>query len=175
MYFSPEDFIAVADGGLRYVETAAKIAEIARKYARRLPVPARHAYLIPPKLAEFPSCSRGDRWDLMLTNMYKPLAKIVEDLTEFLKSITGPTAWGAPSSARNAGDHEGAHIEEAGMVLQRLEAGGAVCELRGLVQRLMSTSQPIAPDGQGALIAANLKYRNIAMELAALGPTDTLL
>jgi hypothetical protein len=175
MYFSPEDFIAVADGGLRYVETAAKIAEISRKYARRLPVPPRHAHLIPPKLADFPRCGRGDRWDLMLTNMYEPLARIVKDLTEFLKSITGPIAWGSPSSAPDAGDHEGTHIAEAQQVLQRIEAGAAVCELRGLIQRLMSISQPIAPDGQGALVAASLKYRSIAMELATLGPSHMVL
>jgi hypothetical protein len=173
MYFSPEDFIAVAEGGLRYVETAAKIAEIARKYARRLPVPPQHADLIPAKLSDFPKCSRGDRWDLMLTSMYEPLAGIVKDLTEFLRLITGPTAWAPASSAPDGGDHEGAHMAEAGRVLQRIEAGGAVCELRGLVQRLTSISQPIALEGQGALIAANLKYRNIAMELAALRPSHT--
>jgi hypothetical protein len=174
MYFSPEDFIALAEGGLRYVETAAKIAEIAQKYARRLPVPPQHADLIPAKLSDFPRCSRGDRWDLMLTSMYEPLTRIVEDLTGFLRSITGSTAWAAPaSSAPNAGDHEAAHKSEAERVLQRIEAGGAVCELRGLVQRLMSVSQPIALDGQGALIAANLKYRSIAMELAGLRPSHT--
>jgi hypothetical protein len=175
MYFSPQDFIAVADGGLRYVETAAKIAEIAQKYARRLPVPPQYADLIPVNLSDFPKCSRGDRWDLMLTNMYEPLAGIVKDLTGFLRSITSPTAWAPASSAPNTGDHEGAHVAEAGRVLQRIEAGGAVCELRGLVQRLTSISQPIALEGQGALIAANLKYRNIAMELAALRPSHTQL
>jgi hypothetical protein len=184
MYFSPEDFIAAADGGLRYVETAAKIAEIAQKYARRLPVPPRHAHLIPPKLADFPSCPRGDRWDLMLTNMYEPLAQIVKDLTAFLKSITSPTtAWRPASPAPNARewkrddaptrDHEAAHMAEAKRVLQRIEAGGAFCELRGLIQRLISVSQPTAQDGQDALITASLKYRNIAMELAALGPSHT--
>jgi hypothetical protein len=175
MYFSPEDFIAVAESGLRYVETAAKIAEIARKYGRLLPVPPRHAHLIPPKLANFPNCGRGDRWDLMLTNMYEPLARIVKDLTDFLESITGPIAWGSPSLEPDARDHEGVHRAEAQRVLQRIKAGGAVCELRGLVHRLMSISQPTAPDGQGPLIAASLKYQNIAMELATLGPSHNVL
>jgi hypothetical protein len=175
MYFSPEDFIAVAESGLRYVETAAKIAEIARKYGRLLPVPPRHAHLIPPKLANFPNCGRGDRWDLMLTNMYEPLARIVKDFTDFLESITGPIAWGSPSLEPDARDHEGVHRAEAQRVLQRIKAGGAVCELRGLVHRLMSISQPTAPDGQGPLIAASLKYQNIAMELATLGPSHNVL
>jgi hypothetical protein len=55
--------------------------------------------------------------------------------------------------------------------LQRIEAGGAVCELRGLVLGLMTSSHPTAPAGQEALIAANLKYRDIAMELRALTPS----
>ncbi len=59
-----------------------KISKIAQKYGRRLPVPQRHAHLIPPKLADFPLCPRGDRWDLMLAKMYEPLTKIVEDLRD---------------------------------------------------------------------------------------------
>jgi hypothetical protein len=174
MYFSPWDFIAVAEGGLRYVETAAKIAETARKYDRRLPVPPQHADLIPAKLSDFPKCSRGDRWDLMLTSMYEPLARIVTDLTGVLKSIAGPTAWGPPSSASNVYDQEARHRAEAEGVLQRIEAGGAVCELRGLVLGLMTSSHPTAPAGQEALIAANLKYRDIAMELRALTPSRAI-
>ena len=107
MYFSPEDFILLAEGGLRYVETAKKISEIAQKYGRRLPVPQRHAHLIPLKLADFPLCPRGDRWDLMLAKIYEPLTKIVEDLKGFLKSITGPTAWRPATPPQNAPEWNG--------------------------------------------------------------------
>jgi hypothetical protein len=175
MYFSPEDFIAVAEGGLRYVETAAKIAEIARKYGRLLPVPPRHAHLIPPKLADFPKTGRGDRWDLMLTSMYEPLTRIVRDLTGFLESVAGPIALFSPSPEPDAHDHEGVHRAEAQRVLQRINAGGAVCELRGLVHRLMSASHPTAPEGQGALVTASLRYQSIAMELGTLGPSHNVL
>ena len=87
MYFTPAEFIDVAHGGLRYFETAAKISEIAQRYGQRLPVPARHVHLIPAGLADFPDCGRGNRWDLMLENMYKPLKQIVNELADFLKSV----------------------------------------------------------------------------------------
>jgi len=185
MYFSPEDFILLAEGGLRYVETAKKISEIAQKYGRRLPVPQRHAHLIPQKLADFPSCPRGDRWDLMLAQVYEPLTKIVEDLKGFLKSITGPTAWRPATPPQNAPlwngnnaptrDREAAHLAEAKRVLQLIEAGGAYCELRNMVQRLGSLSQPIAQDDQRALVTASLKYNSILVALGALRPSGTVL
>ena len=72
-------------------------------------------------------------------------------------------------------DREATHRAEAGRVLALIEKGGAYCQLRGLVSGLMSLSQPIAQDGNSGLTNANLKYRDIAMRLGALGPSSTRL
>ena len=66
-------------------------------------------------------------------------------------------------------------MAEAKRVLQLIEAGGAYCELRNLVQRLLSLSQPIAQDDQRALVTASLKYNSILVALGALRPSGTVL
>jgi|LNAP01.1.fsa_nt_gb hypothetical protein len=179
LYFSPADFLVAAQSGMSFGVVAACLARMAQQYGHGLPVPARHANLIPPVLSDF---SNGrNRWDRMLATYYggkRGLETIVADLKAILKPPGAPK-WvigrrdGTPGSktARRESDH----VALAAQTLQAIESGGVYCNLPELLRKLLAATRASSgPIGEAkdqiSLIQASQRYGDIAKRLADLKP-----
>jgi hypothetical protein len=179
LYFSPREFIEVAQRGMPFDLVAGKLARTAQQYRYGLPVPAAHVDLIPASLSDF---SNGrHRWDRMLVALYGEdhgLEAIVADLKATLKPSSTPK-WvvgrrdGPPDSktVRREGDHPAL----AAQTLQAIEQGGAYCNLPELVRKLIAATRTSGgllakSREQLPLIQASQRYQDIAKRLGALTP-----
>lgn len=179
LYFSPTDFLTAAHSGMSFNVVAGIQARMAQQYGHGLPVPARHASLIPPLLSDFSDGRK--RWDRMLASYYggaKGLEAIVTDLKATLKPSGAGAGWtvgrlhGTQSTAAR---REGDYASLASQTLQAIDAGGAYCNLPEILRKLMAATRAsggaIADSkDQVPLLQANLKYVATAKRLAALTP-----
>ncbi|GEP58728.1 hypothetical protein [Reyranella soli] len=179
LYFSPKDFLSAAQSGMSFNVVAGHLAPMAQQYGYGLPVPARHAGLIPPPLSDFSSGRK--RWDRMLASYYggaRGLETIVADLKAALTPSGTVAKWtvgrvnGTQSTAAR---REGDHASLASQTLQAIDSGGAYCTLPEILRKLMAATRasggPIAnAKDQASLISANQRYVDIAKRLAALTP-----
>lgn len=182
LYLSPADFLVAAQHGMSFGIVAGILARSAQQYGHGLPVPARHANLIPPALRDF-SNGRA-RWDRMLASYYggkHGLESIVADLKAALKAGSSGHKWtigrrdGTPGIAPTTARREGEHASLAAQTLQAIESGGAYCILPELLRKLMAASRASGgligeAKDQVSLIQAHQRYLDLAKRLAGLKP-----